>query len=224
MKSLTDQIQPTNEYSIETNAIKSLKFDPEEAEKLVKVAESYNRIEEYKTVVRPWIHRDYARKPSINLLTQFALYKCMHGKCVFSTDSTELWNNHMQAHIELMDALAKKKNNFGRADRNELKKFRECCYCTRESKANHEALRHMDEEHRRSIFQCAHCFYRCIEMDNMVLHNEAHHPNQSKEILLCGNEREFEQKDESVLKEGPEYVTRIKCGQGEKKTSEVQLI
>lgn len=194
--------------------MRSVKCDPEEAEKLLKIAASYAQMDEYTTIVRPWIFGDYARKPSINLHTQFALYKCMHGKCIFSTDSKELWVDHMQVHIKMIDSFTVKHHRFTKADRNEQKKFRECCYCVRESKTNHEVIRHMEEEHRRCIFQCAHCFYRCIEMDCILIHYETYHPNQSKEILLCGDKRDFEQKDEELLEESYQYVKKIKCGQG----------
>lgn len=75
----------------------------------------------------------------------------------------------------------------------------------------------MEEEHRRSIFQCAFCFYRTIEMDNMALHMQSCHPHSgSKQILLCGDVREFSQQDEEELMEQDRetHVKKMECGQG----------
>lgn len=198
--------------------ISSVKIDPELAEKLLEINENNRQLAEFTTLVRPWIG-DNAKKPSINLLTQFALYKCMHEKCIFSTNSEELWKDHMEIHIKMIDSLTKDKNRLQKSDRNELKKFRKCCYCERECKGNYDVTHHMSEEHRKSIFQCAYCFYRCVEMDSIIIHNETYHPTQEKEILLCGafeEKRDFDEKDENILNESHQYIKRIKCGQSKR--------
>lgn len=201
-----------NQWPVEENSINELKQDPEEMEELLKIAEIYQNKSNNLKSVQPWIN--CARKPAIHLISQFALFKCMHGQCTFSTDTEGKWIEHMNKHVQMIDSLTKHKT-LSKTMRDEMKKFRECCYCGCESKSNFEVKRHMKEQHSRSIFQCAHCFYRSTETDSMVIHYEEYHPKSTKEILLCGDKREFEPKDKEVIEQGcTHYVTKIKCGQG----------
>lgn len=74
----------------------------------------------------------------------------------------------------------------------------------------------MEEDHRRCIFQCAFCFFRTIEMDNVIVHMEKYHSDKKKVVLLCGESREFLEQDEEILQQDCEnFVTKIRCGQGE---------
>lgn len=193
---------------------------------LLSVCEEYKKLDilkksnksPYSVGVRPWILEDYAKKRNINTMTLYSLYKCVHQWCLYATDSEEEWIIHMETHIQLMDVLSGKKmisNDY----RSELIQFRECPYCRSEPNnkkhSAHQVCRHMDMEHRRNAFQCANCFYRTIETDNMVLHMETYHPNAGSEILLYDVRREFQQKDEEILREGCEqYITEIECGLG----------
>lgn len=167
-------------------------------------------------VVRPWIEDDYGRKPAINVITQFALYKCMHEQCIFATNKLEQWLVHMTVHIQLIDFF-KKQEVLDKSTRSRLIKFRECSYCGYEAKANHDVVRHLEEEHHRSIFQCSLCFYRTIEYDNMMLHMNTYHPANGgqQEVYLCGDTLEFNQQDDETLDQDVENnVEKMKCGQG----------
>lgn len=166
-------------------------------------------------VIRPWIDYDYGRKLHTDQISQFALYKCMHELCIFATNSIQKWFIHMGIHLQLI-AYFQSKGYLNTWTRSRLIKFRECGYCGYEAKADHEVIRHMEEEHRRSIFQCALCFYRTIEMDNMVVHMRKFHATSGRtEILLCGETREFEQQDDELLEQDCEtHVDKIRCGQG----------
>lgn len=207
-------------------ACSALKMDPDAEEILLNVNEEYKALMKlrksnhspYNVGVRPWFLEDYAKKRDINVITQFALFKCMHEWCMFATDTEKKWEIHMGEHIKLMDVLT----NNGQLDndyRAELIKFRECSYCGSEPHtkkyAAYQVCRHMDMEHRRNTIQCAYCFYRTIEMDNIVIHMETYHPNVGYDILLYDLHREFSQKDEEILRDGREqYITKIKCGLG----------
>lgn len=93
--------------------------------------------------------------------------------------------------------------------------FRECSYCNKESNSNHEVNAHMELDHRQCAFQCMHCFYRCNEMDYIVLHYETFHKDKPCEILLCNEKREFEFKDLELLQNDcAEYIKKFTCGQG----------
>lgn len=211
---------------IDLNATDSLKDDPDAREMLANVNDEYEKLKKlhklnkssYTVCVRPWFDEDYAKKRDINIITQFALYKCMHDWCIFATDSEKHWEIHMGRHISLMDVLSEKEL-MKPCHRAELIKFRECSYCRSEPHtkrhAAYQVCRHMDMEHRRNSFQCAFCFYRTIETDNIIIHMEAHHSNADREILLYDVHREFQQKDEEILRGGCEqYITKIECGQG----------
>lgn len=124
----------------------------------------------------------------------------------------------MKVHFQLIDYF-KDKQILDKSIRDKLIKFRDCPYCSYEARANHDMIRHMEEEHRRSIFQCAVCYYRTIEIDNMVLHMKNYHPASDRnEIYLCGKTREFEQQDDEILDQDVEInVKKIQCGQGMQK-------
>lgn len=198
-----------------------MKTDPGAAELLFQAYKAYTSFKannEYKIIVRPYIFGDYARKLDINTITQFAFYKCMHGACLFACNTEENWKIHMEQHSNLIDLLGEqvKKNS---NDKNELLKFCECPYCGYEPKRNKNIecrsldaiCRHMEMEHLRNTIQCAHCYYRTNEMDNIVLHMEKYHPNCDREILLHGMRREFQDSDLEELKQCDRNVTRIKC-------------
>lgn len=203
-----------------------LKSDPGDEEILLRVHAEYKSLEKlkadnrspYTVDVRPYILGDYAKKRSINTMMQYALYKCMYDWCMYATNSETDWQAHMDRHLQLMDVITKKKlltNEY----RSQLIKFRECCYCGSEAQdkkhSAHQVCHHMEMQHSRNTLQCAFCFYRTVETDNMVSHMEVHHPKANHEILVYGIHREFQQKDEEILQDGCEqYIKKIICSQG----------
>lgn len=198
------------------DVIEPVKIDPIDGQALQSVFENYDRNDTNSFLVRPWMDDEHGlKKICIDEICQFALYKCMYEKCIFATNSIEKWQIHMAVHGQLIDFF-KKKGALEKHVRDNLIRYRECPYCPFTAKADHQMVRHMEEDHRRSIFQCAMCHYRTIEMDNLVLHMQNHHPNATKEVLLCGETREFVQQDEEILDQDCENCARrIPCGQGE---------
>lgn len=203
------------------NSISRIKADPDAVELLLAAHRAYKSFKEmnpFKIVVRPYILEDYARKLDIDLITQFALYKCMHDACLFACDSEENWIMHMEQHSNLIDLLGdelKRKPKY----KEELLKFCECPYCGYEPSRRKEVVcrsldavcRHMDMEHQRNTIQCAHCYYRTNEMDNIIIHMERYHPNCKRQVLLCGIHREFQDEDLEELKYSDQHITRVKC-------------
>lgn len=180
---------------------------------LEKIVKEYNENDTANmTYARPWM--DYACKPGINTISQFALYKCMLEKCCYATNSMESFRTHMEAHEKFFAYYTE--NRFISAETcKNLKKFRECAYCGLKAEANTQLIDHVENVHGRCIYQCQRCFYRCIEIDNMLLHQKTYHPTSSKAILLCGkNVREFQQRDENILMNAKRYVNKILCDQG----------
>ncbi|XP_055311887.1 uncharacterized protein LOC129574228 isoform X2 [Sitodiplosis mosellana] len=194
-----------------TNPMNAYKIDPETEKALLN---AYTNVDEkeYKYQVRPWID-EYTKKPAIDLMTQFALYKCMHPMCLYATNDDQNWESHMDKHLDMFDVLTKRNAVIGKATRDQHIKFRDCPYCPHQAKANYQVLDHM-AEHRRNAFQCAHCFYRCLEMDNIVMHYEKYHIGKSCDVLLCSEYVEhFEDRDEDQIKFDLANVMKIKCGQ-----------
>lgn len=94
---------------------------------------------------------------------------------------------------------------------------RDCCYCDSEARYNNELLSHIMQEHSYSLYQCSYCFYRSIEVDNMILHYQSLHPMEKPEILICenGHDVEFGQQDHEILSyECEKNIDKIECGQG----------
>lgn len=186
------------------------KLDPDEKSILKGVSDFYRQTNDHCIAVRPWIVGDETKKPSMSLITQFALFKCMHPNCIFSTDLEDKWTEHMIDHIKLMDVFQQNNWLTTRIRENQIK-FRECPYCPVEFGSNCEVTSHIEEEHRRSILQCAYCFYRTIEMDNIVLHYAQFHDDKNAEILLTADWRAFEDRDNELLIEGIQYFREIEC-------------
>lgn len=197
------------------NVMQMIKVAPIEEQILQNVFDSYGRNDTNLFMVRPWMDDEYGlKKICIDEICQFALYKCMYENCIYATNSKTNWQMHMAVHGQLIDFF-KSKGTLEKNVRDKLIKYRECPYCCFMAKADHQVVRHMEEDHRSSIFQCAMCYYRTIEMDNMVLHMQDYHPNATKEVLLCGETREFVQQDEEILNQDCEIVKKTPCGQGE---------
>lgn len=169
----------------------------------------------YTVDVRPWLINNCSKKRNINTMTQFAFYKCMKEWCVYATDSQKNWKIHMQEHTNSLN-----KNQIDK-DQIKLANFYDCPYCGDEQSVDG---RHMEMEHRGSILQCAFCYYRTIEIDNILLHMATYHPNVDRETLVCGWHRKFRQKDEETIRnECKRNVTRIKCAVGKVQDTEVPL-
>lgn len=194
----------------------SVKLEQNEMQLLSNTADHFQatvKSNNYK--VRPWIAEDYATKSQLHLVTQFGLYKCMHNDCLFSTDNEEKWKIHMEQHLKLMDVL-KDNDRLSNKIRCEHIKFRECPYCIADLPSNFAVIDHIEEEHRRSIFQCKYCFYRTIEMDNMILHHQSFHDDKKPDVLVldANRNREYEDKDKEILEQGcDQYVETFECGE-----------
>lgn len=190
-----------------------IKLELNEVRELFSVADHYKKFDDLNGYhVRPWIDDDHAKKPMMSIITQFALFKCMHDKCIFSTDSEEQWSAHIIDHLKLIDTL-QVKNMLTNEIRMEQNKYRECPYCIINRHKDHQITAHIETEHRRSIFQCVFCYYRTIEIENIVSHHNEFHANEPKEVLLCGEQREFEHDNgKEILWEGEQYMEKFKCG------------
>lgn len=192
-----------------------LKISAEEQERLLNLHNNYDEItSKFNITVRPWFGSDYAKKPRISLFTQYTLYKCMHDECVFATDDPDRFEEHMKKHWDFIDVI-QHRIGINKHIRTKHNHFKECPYCNSEFPTNPEFLNHMNIYHRFSPFQCVKCFYRTHEMDNIVLHYEEFHPKIHKDVLLCHEQREVDEKDfEQIEEYCVENIKKFVCGQG----------
>lgn len=151
------------------------KCTPDEAETLLKIAPFFGKDSTPMLSIMPWVTngRDKIMNAPIML---YCLYKCMHQKCIFSTNDAEAMMEHMKQHILLIDAI-KTRGKLTNQLRQFHSKFRECCYCANKLHSNVGLIDHVQQAHGASVFQCYHCFYRTIERDNMVQHYSTYHPS-----------------------------------------------
>lgn len=136
------------------------KIDPQAEEALMNAYQNYDQNLEYNHKVRPWLD-DYAKKPTLYLMTQFSLFKCMHPKCLFATNDEDKWQVHMSKHIDMFDILTKRNQNqiLQKTIREKLIKFRECPYCHYQAKADHQFMSHMVDHCRNTYQVCRDSFY-----------------------------------------------------------------
>lgn len=194
--------------TVEKSTIKPLKAKPKKMEAQLDFGQDIHIIENG-VAIRPWIEGDNAKKPLLHAITQFALYKCMHDECIFATDCQDAWKSHMNRHIEENGKLRK----YGALGKDMIK-YRECSYCGKYEKNLPKAIHHMETEHRRSILQCAHCFYRTNEMGNIEIHYGKFHQNRSREVLLCDQMGGFKEYNHEFHRKCLERnVKKMKCGQ-----------
>lgn len=140
--------------------------------------------------VTPWIYEseedNWAIKRNLYAEMQFSLFKCMHPKCIFSTNDGSKFRIHIQSHEALISALDRE-NELASVVRDIQTRCRECPYCPLNETS--EIVDHIENDHKQSILQCGNCFYRSIELENIVLHTEKYHPSTPDEskrrILLC---------------------------------------
>lgn len=191
----------------------SIKIDKTERQHFLDVVNHYNEVnkDSIGTVLRPWLENCNARKP-LNIIAQYALFKCMHRECFFATDSEEKWTSHMVEHLKLIDILSQKKW-LSNETRSKHIQFRECPYCDTGSKANYQVTAHIESEHRRCIFQCAFCYFRSVEIDGIVLHYDIFHHEEVQEVLVCGENCEYEYTLDDIFWEcEQQYFQKINCG------------
>lgn len=138
------------------------------------------------SVVNPWLETKI-RKKNIFPANLFDFYKCMHPNCIFSTNEKTSMQDHLMDHCAHIDIGVEKKDPI-----DIHKKSRNCPYCyLGPFKTVHDLLFHMETIHSSCTYQCSHCYYRCNEMDSIVLHYEKFHPREETNIYVVNNERKF---------------------------------
>lgn len=110
-----------------------------------------------------------------------ALFKCMAIDCIFTTSDKDSMLRHLNNHEDLLMT----EGSFNQDDSTWL----ECCYCEEIIDTCTLLVKHINEVHSKSIFQCPYCFYRSVDQNNVSSHLNQYHANEEeKYIFVCGSE------------------------------------
>lgn len=110
-----------------------------------------------------------------------ALFKCMAIDCIFTTSDKDSMLRHLNNHEDLLMT----EGSFNQDDSTWL----ECCYCEEIIDTCTLWVKHINEVHSKSIFQCPYCFYRSVDQNNVSSHLNQYHGNEEeKYIFVCGSE------------------------------------
>lgn len=126
-----------------------------------------------------------------------ALFKCMGVDCGFYTNESQLFQKHLQLHLQ--------------HQRTDFQNFSSCCYCNFSHAKN--LVEHIVSEHGCNCSQCSYCFYRSSSDIKVQNHLQVFHP-EKKAILL--KVQQFSEKNSSleiamVRKDFKKNVPRMCC-------------
>ncbi|KAL7034660.1 hypothetical protein ACKWTF_008046 [Chironomus riparius] len=135
-----------------------------------------------------------------------ALFKCMGKKCSYATDDPLKMLNHFSIHDYDMkkqsDEIINKykterKTVFDSHEKNKLKlkeseeliaiydHFLCCSYCHIREKDSKTLVHHINDIHRKDIYQCGFCFFRSCSKETSLEHWEKSHKNKVILIYEC---------------------------------------
>lgn len=132
--------------------------------------------------VKPWLEiSKMLKREKLHSLHLYALFKCMHEDCVYSTSYSTQMNDHLEFHDNMS-----KLSPFIFSDTSQVD-WLLCCYCQFGASKPSSLIEHIKVEHESSPFQCPFCYYRTIEVSYVFQHLEKYHPQESKEIWCSKN-------------------------------------
>ncbi|XP_037050206.1 uncharacterized protein LOC119084365 isoform X1 [Bradysia coprophila] len=128
----------------------------------------------------------------------YALFKCMDINCIFTTDNADHMLTHLRNHEKNMS--------------NEAPSWLECAYCDIVADSCTLLVKHIQDEHQSSIFQCPYCFYRSCAAFNVVVHLKLYHPKEKKSVLVCnGKPRMYATEKALIEKSRKENIRPLRC-------------
>lgn len=129
----------------------------------------------------------------------YALFKCMDMNCAFTTDNADKMLIHLRNHEN------------GSTE----PKWLECAYCNIVADSCALLVKHIQDEHQSSIFQCPYCFYRSCAAFNVVVHLKQFHPNEKVSVLVCiGKPRLYATEKALIEKSRRENIRPLRCTEG----------
>lgn len=152
-----------------------------------------------------------AYKNMLNKNSLIALYKCMGKKCSYTTDNPREFVIHMNHHeqklfrqrewiekmfkLDIANAKSDAEKESLKAKRNqEINKygdyFHYCAYCHYKGK---ELVHHINDVHRKDVYQCGFCFFRTCVSQTCLEHFRKSHSNKNLIMIYkCPGQRELD--------------------------------
>ncbi len=165
--------------------------------------------------LKPWLDNPTNKlhkncKKMLRDICLYALYKCMDVNCSFTTDNAD----HMLIH------LRNHENNVSCEPR-----WLECAYCDIVADSCTLLVKHIQDEHQSSIFQCPYCFYRSCAAYNIVVHLKQFHSSETKSVLVCnGKTRLYQTEKAFIEKSRAENIRPLRCTEGNFSTPTTSII
>lgn len=179
---------------------------------------------------------DVAYKNMIKKYPLIALFKCMGKKCSYATDDPVRMLNHLTVHdndikrrsehikkkysIEMKSAVDRHEMNTLKnkesEDLNAIHDYFLCCsYCQLIEKDSKSLVHHINDIHRKDIYQCGFCFFRSCEKETCLAHWEKSHTNKLILIYECpGREKHQVAKNkvmERLIEKRKKNVVPLMC-------------
>lgn len=168
-----------------------------------------------KTNLKPWAKeprftRNVSKKLSDIFL--YARYKCMASQCLFATEDEREMQTHLRHHVLFKNFIEKKFNKS--VDLH----WTECSYCDyKTDTVCTDLINHINNEHATSRLQCPYCYYRTIELHNIVLHLNDFHKQNVKRVLICDAVKPLLLKEKLRMLESRRInASEYLCGLGKK--------
>ncbi|XP_070499950.1 uncharacterized protein [Chironomus tepperi] len=165
-----------------------------------------------------------------------ALFKCMGKKCSLYTDYPIKMVNHLTLHDNEMkkqyESIAEKyktemKSVYDEHEKNKLKlkeseelmtiyDYYLCCsYCQLREKDPKSLVHHINDIHRKDIYQCGFCFFRSCVKETCLEHWEISHKNKVILIYECQGKEKLQLAKNRVmgrlLEKRKTYVVPLMC-------------
>lgn len=129
----------------------------------------------------------------------YALFKCMDISCAFTTDNAD----NMLIHLRNHDNVSSEPT------------WLECSYCDIVADSSALLVKHVQDEHQSSIFQCPYCFYRSCAAFNVMVHLKQYHGSEKKAVLVCnGKPRLYATEKALIEKSRGENIRPLRCTEG----------
>ncbi|KAG5681689.1 hypothetical protein PVAND_011100 [Polypedilum vanderplanki] len=166
-----------------------------------------------------------------------SLFKCMGRECSYTTNLSIQMLNHLNHHeserIEKENQLRNKyepkrimfqfvKNQLEEINnemKQEMAKIKDfylyCAYCLRKEKDTKALVHHINDIHRKDIYQCGYCFYRSCSKQTCFEHCKDFHRCYPNLIYECPEVEAYKaaikRADDRLIRKRIQFVTKLRC-------------
>lgn len=139
------------------------------------VSAQFKKISEANPKLRPWLRNELEVTQSSKVEKMLkskncliATYKCMERSCDFVESCEHLFGLHLVQH--------EKTKGLGHT---------KCCYCVEKFEDSKSLISHVKTVHANDVHQCSYCFYRSVDLFNVLTHIEVHHEFKKRIVIKC---------------------------------------